>query len=308
MEPNKIVVIKRNTLLEELLVRHSTTSQAKFYLEAAGHSYQDYEAAHNTYKLGLQKTLETITSKLRTQVVDKRDLATFQFGDKDLIVVVGDDGLLVNAAKYLGNQQVISVNPDEERFDGVLATCNTKYFPQILKRTLAEEVETENLTMAEAKLNDGQVILALNDLFIGRRTHVSAKYTLKYREIKERQSSSGIIVSTGTGSTGWMTSVVIGAQFIANGGARLNKDVPFHRDLDYLLFAVREPFPSKITGTTLIYGKITRDNPLLIESNMPEGGVIFGDGIERDYLEFTSGRTARVQPSDKKIYLVRKGD
>ena len=305
MEPDKVVVVKRHTPLEELLVRHSTTSQAKFYLEASGHSYDAYEAAHKTYQAGLQKAIGAIPSKLRTQTVNKQDLATFQFGNKDLIVVVGDDGLLVNVAKYVGDQKVISVNPDEERFDGVLATCNTNHFPQILRRTLGGEIETENLTMAEARLDDGQTIRALNDLFIGRKTHVSAKYTMDYRGMKERQSSSGIIVSTGTGSTGWMTSVVTGAQAIANGEYQPNEDVPFKRDADYLLYSVREPFPSKITGTDLVYGKISDRAPLKIESNMPDEGVIFGDGIERDYLEFTSGRTATIQPSDQKVYLVR---
>ncbi len=305
METDKIVIVKRHTPLEELLVRHSTTSQAKFYLEASGHSYDDYEAAHNSYNSGLQKTIEAIPKELRIQTVDKKDLATFQFGNKDLIVVVGDDGLLVNVAKYVGNQKVVSVNPDEERFDGVLATCNSDYFPKILKKILYGEVYTENLTMAEAKLDDGQSIRALNDLFIGRKTHVSAKYALNYRGNKEKQSSSGIIVSTGTGSTGWMTSVVIGAQTITQSNPHSNEDVPFRRDADYLIYAVREPFPSKITGTNLIYGKVSNTAPLYIESNMPDDGVIFGDGIEKDFIEFTSGRTVSIQPSDQKVHLVR---
>src|SRR3989344_9707396 len=154
MEIDKIVVVKRHTPLEELLVRHSTTSQAKFYLEASGHSYKAYESAHNSYHLGLEETLRAIPSTIRNQILDKKNLATYQFGSKDLVVVVGDDGLLVNVAKYIGNQKVISVNPDEKRFDGVLATCNVDHFPEILKRTFEGKIETENLTMAEAKLND----------------------------------------------------------------------------------------------------------------------------------------------------------
>jgi len=55
--------------------------------------------------------------------------------------------------------------------------------------------------MARARLNDGQELLALNDLFIGRRTHVSARYALRVGDYVEDQSSSGIIVSTGAGST-----------------------------------------------------------------------------------------------------------
>ena len=127
MKVNKIVFVKRQTPLEELLVRYSTTSQARFYLEAAGHSYNSYEAAHETYKDGLKKTLAAIPSKLRTQVVNKTDLGTILFGDRDFVVVVGDDGLLVNVAKYIGDQQVISVNPDQERFDAVFVVCDQLY-------------------------------------------------------------------------------------------------------------------------------------------------------------------------------------
>ena len=304
MEVNKIVVVKRHTLLEELLVRYTTTSQAKFYLEASGHSYETYESAHNKYKDGLEKTIDKIPSNMRIQIIDKTDLATFQFGNKDVIIVVGDDGLLVNVAKYIGRQPVISVNPDEERFDGILASCNVKYFPQTLKKVLENKAKMQFLTIAEAKLDDGQMIKALNDLFIGRKTHVSARYELSYKNARERQSSSGIIISTGTGSTGWMTSVINGAQAIVNCKSKLN--IPFDREANYLIFAVREPFPSKITETNLSYGEITKEHPLKIESNMPNEGVIFGDGIEKDYLEFTSGRTTLIQPSEEKVNLIKK--
>lgn len=306
MKPDKIIIIKRHTPLEELLVRHSTTSQAKFYLEASGHSYESYEKAHKTYRYGFKQTLNAIPTKLRTQTIDKRELSTFQFGDKDLIVVVGDDGLLVNVAKYLGEQQVIAVNPDEQRFDGVLASCNVSEFPQTLKDALEDKAKIQHLTMAEAKLDNGQVIKALNDLFVGRKTHVSARYELTFNGSKEKQSSSGIILSTGTGSTGWMTSVMVGAQAVANKRSVGAEAVKFQRDADYLLFAVREPFPSKITGTNYVFGRITRNNHLIIKSDMPADGVIFGDGIEDDYLEFNSGRTATIQPSENKIRLIKK--
>jgi len=304
MEVDKLVVIKKQTQLEELLVRHSTTSQAKFYLEAGGHSYEDYDAAHRAYVGSLQRTTAVLPNKLRTQIVDKRDLATFQFGERDLVIVVGDDGLLVNVSKYVGKQPVILVNPDEERFDGVLATCNDIKFPKVLKKTLEGDVEMQGLTMAEVQLDDGQSIRALNDLFIGRKTHPSSRYILEWNGMRERQSTSGMVISTGTGSTGWLTSFKTFIERMTGGRYSYPYDVPFDRTADYLIFTVREPFPSKITDTNIVHGMITRNNPLKIESNIPEEGVIFGDGVEKDYLEFNSGRTAIVQPSSDKVYLV----
>src|SRR3989338_972571 len=305
MEPDKIVIVKRRTPLEELLVRHSTAPQAKFYLESAGHSYTSYQQAHDAYVEGLQQTLSAIPNGLRMQIVDKSNLANFQFGNKDLVVVVGDDGLLVNVAKYIGSQPVIAVNPDEKRFDGVLASCNSDSFYRVFRNVLEDKVDMQLLTMAEATLDDGQVMRSLNDLFLGRRTHVSAKYELEYKGNKERLSSSGMIISTGTGSTGWMTSVIAGAMNLFDSQPKPKEAVPFVRDADYLLFAVREPFPSKLTGTKITYGRITRTNPLIVRSNMPSDGVIFGDGIENDYLEFYSGRTATISLAENKVCLVR---
>ena len=158
--------------------------------------------------------------------------------------------------------------------------------------------------MAEAKLDNGQYIYALNDIFIGRKTHVSARYSIVHNGFEEKHSSSGIIVSTGTGSTGWLTSILTGAKVIAASNS-LSIKVPFPRNSEYLVFAVREPFPTRVTGVNIVYGEITRNSPLLVRSNMPEEGVIFGDGIETDYLDFNSGRTATIQPSDKKVYLVK---
>ena len=306
MSLEKIVVIKRATPFEELLRRHATTSQVQFYLESRGESYQYYLSTHHDYQQGLRQTMAGIPTTIRSQVVDKEQIATFHFSEKDAVVVVGDPGLFVNAAKYVGEQPVIVVNPDPKRFDDVFTSCSPADFSPLLHKTLAGEMDIEKLTMAEAHLNDGQTLLALNDFYVGRNTHVSARYELELGHNRERQSSSGIIVSTGTGSTGWLTSVMKGAYRLA-GVKQTSKDVPFPRDAPYLLFAVREPFPSKITGTDLVYGRATRDSPLRIYSNMPENGVIFSDGIESDYLSFNSGCIATIVPAEQKVHRVKSG-
>ena len=78
----------------------------------------------------------------------------------------------------------------------------------------------------------------------------------------------------------------------------------FPRDADYLYFTVREPFPSTTSQANLVFGKVTAKKPLVLSSQMAESGVIFSDGIEKDYLEFNSGAQAIVQPAAKKGYVV----
>lgn len=305
MKLEKIVVVKKATQLEELLRRHATTSQVKFYIESRGESYDNYKSANDDYKAGLKQTLQDIPKQMRLQVIDKEQLSTYQFGESDLIVTVGDPGLFVNVAKYVNGQPVISVNPDKKRFDSILSTCDVNRFPQVLEATLKGEYDVEKLVMAEAKLNDGQTMYALNDFFIGQKTHVSARYEIGYdKEDMENQSSSGVIVCTGTGSTAWMKSVMAGACALMDRNKNYSA-VPFDREKEMLLFAVREPFESKITGINNITGNVYRDLSLKITSNMPENGVIFSDGIEEDYMDFNSGTKVTIKPAKKRVNLVR---
>jgi hypothetical protein len=71
-----------------------------------------------------------------------------------------------------------------------------------------------------------------------------------------------------------------------------------------LIFAVREPFPSRSTGTNIVFGTISPSQPLRIESLMGENGVIFSDGIENDYIAFNSGAEAVIGLADKRGRMV----
>ena len=71
-----------------------------------------------------------------------------------------------------------------------------------------------------------------------------------------------------------------------------------------LVYYVREPFISRASQATLITGTIRENQPLLVTSQMPSGGVIFSDGVEKDFLAFDSGTTATICVADRKLNLV----
>ncbi len=100
------------------------------------------------------------------------------------------------------------------------------------------------------------------------------------------------------GSSGWLRSVLAGASGIAAASAG-HEAVPrraseFPWDAEYLVFSVREPWPSKTSGASITFGKVTRESPLVLVSQMPENGVVFSDGIEADLVEFNAGTSATV--------------
>jgi hypothetical protein len=161
---------------------------------------------------------------------------------------------------------------------------------------------------AEPRLPDRQVLRAANDFFIDPRSHPSALYDIQYRNQTERQSSSGLIVATGLGSTAWMKSVVTGSLGIAQalgGGAGAQGYRPTTWDADHLLFAVREPFGSRQSDTQWVYEQIDVNEPLLLRARMPEGGIIFSDGMEADHLNFTAGMEARIGVCSQRGGLVQ---
>ena len=308
----KVIVVTRKTELEELTTRFNSVPQAQFYLEHAGQDFSVIAQAHQQYHDVLGGIRETIPNRLKSQVIERGFLPQFKFGEADMVITIGPDGLVVNTAKYLDGQPILPVNPDPERIDGVLLPFNASTFNSAFEHCLRQELPIKAVTMAETKLNNGQRLLGFNDLFIGAGSHVSARYDIAQGENQEFQSSSGIIVSTGAGSTGWLRSIYAGAAGVVKAlGGQVIEPVNDGRlpwDTDHLIYAVREPFPSKVTGTQMTFGMIDKRHPLTITSHMPDNGVIFSDGIETDYLHFNSGATASINIANQKANILVSQD
>jgi NAD kinase len=311
MEPlteNKIILIIRQTRLDELVARFNTLGQAKFYVEHLGADFSDYKKEDQTYKSAIQQTEAHLLKLGRVQVLKRHFLPNFVFDKKDIIVVLGQDGLVANTLKYLNGQPVVAINPDPDRWDGVLLPFVVDDVSKVIPEVLVRNRKCKEITMAKAALNDGQVLYGVNDLFIGQKSHVSARYLLAIDKKQEQQSSSGIIISTGLGSTGWLKSILTGAAGIAGymsgRSIKPGRRIDLSWDSDVLYYTVREPFPSKVSETSLVFGQISKNNPLSLVSQMPEKGVIFSDGIEADFLEFNSGTHATITIAEKKGLLV----
>jgi NAD kinase len=309
MTYEKIVLVTRKTRLEGLIERFNTKAQAEFYIEHSGGNFALYEREHATYYAALGELRRELQRLAKVQEIERGFLPNFLFAETDLVVTIGIDGLVVNTAKYLDGQLLVAVNPDPQHIDGVLLPFDRSNVLPVVRRALQGEVDVRPVTMAEARLNDGQRLLAFNDLFIGVRSHVSARYRIcTAARNEEHHSSSGIIVSTGAGSTGWLSSLFNMARgMVRRFAPEADVELPNHRlpwDTDTLIYVVREPFVSKTSGATIVCGVITRTTPLLLESEMPEGGVIFSDGVEADYLAFNAGTIATVGLAEQSTRLV----
>src|SRR5687768_15752187 len=243
----RAVLVTRPTEYESLLARHATHGQARFFLETRGGSIEEVHQRHLRFTEAVSIVQRAIPVTWRRTRVDRRELDRFLFEPEDLVIALGQDGLVANIAKYLSGQTVVGLNPDPSRYDGVLVKHPPEAARDLIAMAEAKRCECEMRTMVQARLDDGQTLLALNEIYVGHRTHQSSRYRIELSGKGERHSSSGIVVATGTGSTGWARSI------------RRERacDLVLPQPSDPMLaFFVREAFPSKATGTSLTEGLI----------------------------------------------------
>lgn len=292
----RVVVVTRPTQYDELLARHATRQQAQFFLQRRDQSLAPVDRAHQLQASAVETVSRAVPVSWRRSQVSRKDLNRFVFEPRDLVVAIGQDGLVANVAKYLAGQKVIGVNPDPENYDGILVPHAPHRIDSLLAAAGHQRLEVEERSMVSVRVDNGQHLLALNEIFIGHRTHQSARYAIIYNGAQECQSSSGLIVTTGTGATGWARSICL----------RRLLPPPLPRPgQPALAFFVRESFPGVGMGTDIQDGVIERGTALTVVSQMNSGGVIFGDGIEDDRIQFHWGMKATVAVAEGQLQLVR---
>ncbi|MFI6355708.1 hypothetical protein ACIBJF_24235 [Streptomyces sp. NPDC050743] len=290
----RAVLVHRTTEYEELVARHGTHGQAAFFLASRGRDIEEVAERHRRTRRALAEVTAAVPLTWRQAQVERGDLDRFLFAPEDVVVVIGQDGLVANAAKYLAGQPVIGIDTDPGRNPGVLVRHRPADAAKLLAATAAA---VDELTMVEAVADDTQRLLALNEIYLGTPGHQTARYRLGLEDdggVVEAQASSGVLVGTGTGATGWLRSVW------QERGSRIPLPSPTE---DRLVWFVREAWPSPATGTSLVAGELAASAALTVTVES-DRLIAFGDGIETDALQLTWGQTVRVGVCGQRLRLV----
>ncbi len=241
----RVVFVSRETEYAALLAKHGTRGQAEFFLSTRGQKIDELELRDALQSRALAAAKEAVPANWSFVHVVREDLNRFLFRPEDIIVPIGQDGLVANIAKYLDGQPVIGVSPDLASSEGVLTRHAVDRLPGLLKSAAHADVDVQSRAMVQATAGEGLSLLALNELFIGHRSHQSARYVVQANGAEEFQSSSGMIVATGTGLTGWAKSIMTAT----------------HRSFDIApednraAFFAREPWPSRTSGCQIAAGE-----------------------------------------------------
>ncbi|MGW7368870.1 hypothetical protein ACWGI8_36950, partial [Streptomyces sp. NPDC054841] len=158
----RAVLVHRTTEYEELLARHGTHGQAEFFLSSRGRSIREVAERHHRARRVLADVAAAVPVQWRQARAERGDLDRFLFAPEDVVVVVGQDGLVANTAKYLSGQPVVGIDTDPGRGLGVLVRHRAADAARLLRAAVGRGAAADELTMVEAVADDTQRLLALN--------------------------------------------------------------------------------------------------------------------------------------------------
>jgi hypothetical protein len=292
----------------------------EFFLRSRGQGIDLFENEARAFRRSFESLLAALPP-VPHAIVKRTDLPAFLWRAGDLAVAVGPDGLVINVAKYLDEQPILGVNPHPAMIQGTLVRFGVEGLEGVFERLMDGDFTVTDIALATARTNDGRALFAVNDFLVGRLDPISARYRITVGGSTERQSSSGVLVSTAMGANAWLKSVLTGASRIAASlpGARRATSAADSHDLEAavrrlldglvwndrrLVYAVREPFPTHFTAAGLVFGILDPGESVILESEMSEGGAIFSDGLVEDFVPFNAGAAVSIASARKRVRLV----
>ncbi len=202
----------------------------------------------------------------------------------DAVIAIGGDGTIMSASHYLKKIPLLALNDKPRRSIGAHATGTITQLPKKLEELASNTFKTELLERIRISINDEKVEpLALNEVFFANeRAYLVSNYLLKYKQFIEKQKSSGVIISTGTGSTAW---------FKSSGG------IPFSPQSKFVKMIIREPFmghKERKYTYKLLKTQINEGETMHITANTPS--VLAIDSIREFHLK--TGDTITIEISE----------
>ena len=308
MIPSRFILITRRPRASTIRDAYASARLASFIMGEQGESYEEYEREERKLKEAAFR-IKSVAAELGPVLeIERNLLPSTPLGRHDVLIAIGQDGLVANTLRYSADIPILGVNPDPDSYEGTLLPFDVGSAIRYLKCRPARE-HCEEVTLAEGIFSNGAKIKAANDIFIGKSDHSSSLYKIRHREEMEHHSSSGIIVSTPMGATGWQRSILEGSLRILSAVTGtpfrdIQEKEPTGKSENRLRFWVREPWQSLKSQSSLVSGTITAGTPLLVTSEMGEGGTVFADGMQADSFAFPAGESLQITPSATKGRLI----
>lgn len=222
------------------------------------------------------------------------------------VIALGGDGHFSFVSHFITDQTIIGVNADSEKSTGALL----EFTPESLVESgclKTGSCPVEQWTRMQVIL-DGKVLatLPLADVYIGAKLSVDmSRYVVEFEGKQEEQKTSGLLVATGTGSTGWYSKMF---QTIYQNRDDFSRTDPGARFIvreepgfDTAYFGEDHP---KLSRYDILKGRIAPDSQLIIHS-LTDEGIVSIDSYRDLMFDFNRGATVQIFPSDKPLSVLK---
>ena len=133
--------------------------------------------------------------KIYRSTIGEYDLSAF-----DLVITVGGDGTFLEASHHIkANTPILGVNSDPQRSVGFFCACNAENFENFFNGlSIQPKLQLNRLSLFIDKSPIGPPVL--NDVLFANPNPAA---TTRYQINNNSYRNSGLLISTGAGSTAW---------------------------------------------------------------------------------------------------------
>src|SRR3989344_3908050 len=233
---NIVIAIKMSVLEYDAYRAETDLETALEKFTVMGVDGQKIIDSHYRQRESWEKVLDTLGNKF--------ELAELVMGDNirgilpnSLVIAIGGDNYLQLVSHFIGNQSLIGINSDPENSDGTLTHFTAESFIDFVPKLESGKFNIEEWTRLQATINDKKIpTLATSEIYIGayKSTDMS-RYILELRKgsrgrvrESEEQKSSGLVVSTKAGETGWYDAA---SRYATNRSMRSLESSVFYTDI-----------------------------------------------------------------------------
>lgn len=202
------------------------------------------------------------------KAIERGKLRSNDFKKKDLVIVIGGDGTFLKAALFVKDKTaVLGINSNKAKKEGFFMKANKKDFEKKLKKIIKNKYKLIKLTRLQARINNKLIKdLALNEFYVGcNKPYDVFRYKIKVNNKEELQKSSGVLISTASGSGAWLKSA---------GGKKMDLKSK------NIQFIVREPYHGTITCNYSLLKGMTKEITIIPEI---KDCIIIADSTGKEY-------------------------
>jgi hypothetical protein len=229
----------------------------------------------------------------RAKFLERNEVCASRIARAKLVISLGGDNHFQYVSHFVRDTLLVGINSDPRRSEGCLTPSTVESFEDLAEKVLKDRYDVEEWTRMMVTINGHRIrSLAVSEIFIGEhlRSNMS-RHRLTHNQYHEEQKCSGLIISTGSGSTGWYDSA---CRYIFPRG---NK---FKRTDRFFNFIATEPYSGKLAKPKHLHGTVKAKQKLIIHSLNDSEGILTIDSQEKhafhegSVAEIVMGRPLRI--------------